>query len=87
MAKVTGSSKGSVAKGAVGGALVGAMIANNSNKKSTTTSSQPVAKKSKWSWRAILFVIFFIAFVFYLVYSYNSVPPQLQPQGFISSYI
>lgn len=77
MSKVIGSSKKT---DPVVGALVGAMI-----KKSTNAASQPVAKKSKWSWRTVLLVIFFIAFVFFIVYSYNSVPPQ--PKGFISSYI
>jgi hypothetical protein len=91
MAKFSGSSKkGSsaktAAKAAVGGALVGAAIAKNSNNKSTNVASQSVAKKkSKWSWMKILLVIFFIALVFFLVYSYNSVPSQ--SNGFISSYI
>ena len=82
MAKVTGSSK----KGSSPNmAIKAAVNANNSNKKSTNAASQPVAKKSKRSWWKILLVIFFIAFVFFLVYSYNSVPSQ--PNGFISSYI
>jgi hypothetical protein len=92
MAKISMSSKkGSSIKtgavvNAVGGALVGADIAKNSNNKSTNVARQSVAKKkSKWSWMKILLVIFFIAFSFFLLYSINSVPSQ--PNGFISSYI
>ena len=86
MANVTGSSKKeSSVKATIENGLLRAMVENTFNKKSTNTASQPVAKKSEWSWWQILLVIFVIAFVHFLLYSYNSVPSQ--PTGFISSYI
>lgn len=62
-------------------------IANDSNKKSTTTPSVSSPKKGKWEWWQIVFLVILIAFALFVVGVVVKNSVSSQPQGFISSYI